>query len=55
MGPGKPACWPVGLRARDRYLPLISCMAKPWHFALAHVQPVFTHTVRELRTRGYYL
>ena len=45
----------ASLVARDRYLTLTSRMAKQWHFALAHVQPVFIHTMRELRTRTYYL
>ena len=30
-------------------------MKQQWHFALAHVQPVFIHTLRELRTCAYYL
>ena len=47
-----PLYWPAG---RARYLTLSSRMAKQWHFALAHVQPVFTHTMREPRTRAYYL
>ena len=39
----------------DCYLTLSSRMKQQRHFALAHVQPVFIHTLRELRACAYYL